>query len=172
MPPDGKILPETRSDPLFFFSSVSFFHQKSIRVKICARAWDPDYAYRENSKHQNFRVRELYFSLLHRDDLNLTRVTSHGNKRCEYTAEILVKNFSNPPSFLFFAHMSCDSHADDAILSKGSSINVNVRDNGHHATASRRRRSRFGIFAYNLYRARNSKRAIRLQDYFLQWANT
>lgn len=38
-----------------------------------------------------------------RGDLDLTRVTSHGNRRCEYTAEALAKNFSNPPSILFFS---------------------------------------------------------------------
>ena len=60
-------------------------------------------------------MRELYFPLP-RGDLDLTRVTSHGNRRCEYTAEALAKNFSNPPSTLR-ARIVRFSRVDDAILS-------------------------------------------------------
>lgn len=45
--------PGTRSGFFLFFFFLVFvsISQKPIRVKICTRAWDPDYAYRENCKH-------------------------------------------------------------------------------------------------------------------------
>lgn len=86
-----------------FVSSVNFSPKADSRENLCSCMGSGLYAYRKNCKRRNLRVRELYFPFPRRGDHDLTRVTSHGNRRCEYTVEALAKNFSNPPSILFFS---------------------------------------------------------------------
>lgn len=121
---DGRILPGTRSGFFFFLFLLLIFPRKPIRVKICARAWDPDY--RHIARIVNVEIYEcvnFIFLFPRRGDLDRElRHTATGAANTQpkpwLKISLILRLF-----FFFCTHRAILARADDAILSKGSSIN-------------------------------------------------